>query len=206
MARQADLLSYLPPFLQEVEQFQIYAEITNPELTRIWELNEKLFRNQFILTADEDGISHFEKFPNLAPRGTLEQRRQRLLDNWNTSPLFTRQVLYERLKRLCGEGHFELDISHFSDYEIYLNLIPPLNGSLDEILYLFSWDYMLPANMLYFITGTFEEIIPQDLDLLIHCDMYQKDSCDLRKKETSSAVIYIGLNFQIEIVETNTIY
>ena len=74
MARQADLLSYLPPFLQEVEQFQIYAEITNPELTRIWELNEKLLRNQFILTADEDGISHFEKFPNLAPRGTLEQR------------------------------------------------------------------------------------------------------------------------------------
>ena len=201
MARQADLLSYLPPFLQEVEQFQTYAEITNPELTRIWELNEKLFRNQFILTADEDGISHFEKFPNLAPVGTLEERRQRLLDNWNTSPLFTRQVLYERLKRLCGEGHFELDISHFSDYEIYLNLIPPLLGKLDEITHLFSWDYILPANMLYDITGTFEEEIDQELDLLLYCSQFQSDSLNLQDKVSSSDVIYVDLYMESDILD-----
>lgn len=206
MARQADILSYLPPFLQEVEQFQTYAEITNPELNRIWELNEKLFRNQFILTADEEGISHFEKFPNLDPVGTLEERRQRVLDNWNLYPLYTRQVLYEKLKNLCGEGHFELDISHFSDYEIYLNLTPPLNGNLEEVIDLFSWNYMIPANMLYDIIGTFEETIQNPLSLLFHYSMYKKDVLDLRNKATSSAVIYVGLDFKIEIAEENIIY
>ena len=168
MARQADLLSYLPPFLQDVEQFQIYADITNPELNRIWELNEKLFRNQFIVTADEEGITHFEKFPNLAPIGTLEERRQRLLDNWNLYPLFTRQVLYERLKKLCGEGHFELDISHFSDYEIYLSLNLPLIGNLSEVIDLFSWNYMLPANLLYQINITLEKLI--ELNVLLNIE------------------------------------
>lgn len=206
MARQADILSYLPPYLQEVEQFQIYADITNPELTRIWELNAKLLRNQFILTADEDGITHFEKFPKLAPIGTLEERRQRLFDNWNLYPLFTRQVLYERLKRICGEGHFELDISHFSDYEIYLTLYPPLAGDLEEVVDLFSWNYMLPANMLYDIYGTFEDTIECPLNLLLHYSMYRKDILDLRNKANSSDVIYAGSNFRIEIVDTNTIY
>lgn len=206
MARQADILSYLPSFLQEVEQFQIYADITNPELNRIWELNEKLLRNQFILTADEEGITHFEKFPKLSPVGTLEERRQRLLDNWNLYPLFTRQVLYERLKNLCGEGHFELDISHFSDYEIYLTLYPPLDGDLNEIIDLFSWNYMLPANLIYDIYGTFEETIQHPLSLLFHYALYKKDVLDLRNKATSSDVIYTGVDFRIEIVENNTIY
>ena len=58
MIREVDLVSYLPPYLQEYNQETVAAlEAENPEFRLIWEASDRVLYNEFIATADEYGIS-----------------------------------------------------------------------------------------------------------------------------------------------------
>ena len=81
MIREVDLVSYLPPYLQEYNQETVAAlEAENPEFRLIWEASDRVLYNEFIATADEYGISRFEKILNILPskEDTLESRRARV--------------------------------------------------------------------------------------------------------------------------------
>ena len=68
MIREVDLVSYLPPYLQQYNQETVAAlEAENPEFRLIWEASDRVLYNEFIATADEYGISRFEKILNILP-------------------------------------------------------------------------------------------------------------------------------------------
>ena len=89
MTREVDLVSYLPPFLAEFKEIAVTLEAENPEFVLVWNAAERVLYNEFIETADEYGISRFEKILNILPskEDTLESRRARVQARWfNTIP------------------------------------------------------------------------------------------------------------------------
>ena len=67
MTREVDLVSYLPPFLAEFKEIAITLEAENPEFVLVWNAAERVLSNEFIETADEYGISRFEKILKILP-------------------------------------------------------------------------------------------------------------------------------------------
>ena len=67
MIREVDLVSYLPPFIAEYKETNITLEAENPEFVLVWKAADRVLYNEFIATADEYGISRFEKILNILP-------------------------------------------------------------------------------------------------------------------------------------------
>ena len=84
----------------------------------------RLSINQFILTADEQGIAAYEErlgiLPDLATED-LEFRRLRLLNRNQTKPPFTLEYLQERLDDLLGESGYLLTMD-YPNYTLSMEL------------------------------------------------------------------------------------
>lgn len=100
MIREVDLVSYLPPFMQSYKEPVAALEAENPEFSLMWSATDRCLRNRFISTADEYGISRFEKMLKIYPTAddTLESRRSRVQSKWfNTIP-YTWKVLLQLIQ------------------------------------------------------------------------------------------------------------
>ncbi|MGN1382617.1 MAG: putative phage tail protein [Eubacterium sp.] len=146
------LLSHLPDFLQEYREYQyILDEADQPELDWVDDQLEKDYNNFFVLSADEDGCSRYEKMYGLTPQpsATLEERRFAILSYLNKQLPYTERQLNNILTTLCGEGNFTVTLTP-SEYSIAVKLgLAAKNNrdSVDDLLH-----YLLPANLIYAIT------------------------------------------------------
>ena len=89
MTKTVDLVSYLPPFMADFKEISVTLEAENPEFVLVWNAADRVLQNEFIESADEYGISRFEKILNILPstEDTLESRRARVQARWfNTIP------------------------------------------------------------------------------------------------------------------------
>ena len=86
MIREVDLVSYLPPFLAEYKEIRAALAAEDPEFRIIWEAADRVLRNEFIATADEFGVSRYEKLLGITPyeKEQLESRRNRVMARWFT--------------------------------------------------------------------------------------------------------------------------
>ena len=100
MLRQADLLSYLPFFMQEYKEIAVALNAENPEFDLLLKDATDVLDNEYITTADEKGIKRFEKLLGILPEedDTLESRRAKVLVLWFVSLPYTMRML---IKRLC---------------------------------------------------------------------------------------------------------
>lgn len=147
MIREVDLVSYLPPYLQEYNQETVAAlEAENPEFRLIWEASDRVLYNEFIATADEYGISRFEKILNILPskEDTLESRRARVQSRWFTKIPYTLKALISKLIALCGDSNFEIT-KDFLYYKIGIETNLELFGQVEELEHII--ETMLPCNM-----------------------------------------------------------
>lgn len=147
MIREVDLVSYLPPYLQEYNQETVAAlEAENPEFRLIWEASDRVLYNEFIATADEYGISRFEKILNILPskEDTLESRRARVQSRWFTEIPYTLKALISKLIALCGDSNFEIT-KDFLYYKIGIETNLELFGQVEELEHII--ETMLPCNM-----------------------------------------------------------
>lgn len=105
MIREIDLLSYLPPFMQEYREFQALFSAENPEFMLVWKAAEKLLNNEFIATADEYGISKFEKLLNILPNASdsLEDRRFRVQMRWFDYMPYTLRSITQKIESIPCE-------------------------------------------------------------------------------------------------------
>lgn len=148
MIREVDLVSYLPPYLQEYNQETVAAlEAENPEFRLIWEASDRVLYNEFIATADEYGISRFEKILNILPskEDTLESRRARVQSRWFTEIPYTLKALISKLIALCGDSNFEIT-KDFLYYKIGIETNLELFGQVEELEHII--ETMLPCNMI----------------------------------------------------------
>jgi len=110
VAREVNILSYLPPVLQEIKELIEVANIENPVLESLWQEIENALNNQFILTANEQGAARYEQMLKLNVPGTdeLETRKFRVLTRYQEQPPYTNRVLKQLLDNLLGEGQYEM--------------------------------------------------------------------------------------------------
>lgn len=135
MTRDVSLLAYLPPFMQNFTEIAATLNAEDPEFVIVWDSADRVLKNQFIATADEYGISRFEKILEILPskEDTLESRRSRVQNRWfNDMPCTLRTLVY-RLTTLCADHGFTLT-KYFTDaytLEIYTDL--ELFGQVEEL-------------------------------------------------------------------------
>lgn len=147
MTREVDLVSYLPPFLAEFKEISVTLEAENPEFVLVWNAAEQVLQNEFIETADEYGISRFEKILNILPskEDTLESRRTRVQARWfNTIP-YTLKALITKLVALCGDSDFKIT-KEYQNYRIEILTNLELFGQVEELEHMI--ESMIPCNMI----------------------------------------------------------
>lgn len=132
--REVDLVSYLPPFLSKYKETVATLRAEDPEFRLIWDAAKRVLNNEFILTADEYGISRYEKILGLYPEkeDTLESRRARVLTRWTTTLPYTERMLIEKLIAICGENNFTF-IKNYDEYKIEIEVSVELFGQLEEL-------------------------------------------------------------------------
>lgn len=147
MIREVDLVSYLPPFMQSYKEPVAALEAENPEFSLMWSATDRCLRNRFISTADEYGISRFEKMLKIYPTAddTLESRRSRVQSKWfNTIP-YTWKVLLQKLLVLCGNSDFEVTGDFKTGYTLYIDTDLELYGQVEELENIINT--MIPENL-----------------------------------------------------------
>ena len=141
-----DLLSYLPLFLREYDETKAALNAENPEFELLWDKAAKALEDNFILTAGEDGIRHFEKVLGILPEPgrDLETRRGIVLARWLSRLPYTYRMLLKELGLICGED-FEANGSFEEDY--YLRVVSHMRDwtKTSEVKRLLN--KMVPANM-----------------------------------------------------------
>lgn len=134
MVREVDLVSYLPLFLQQYQEPNSTLTAENPEYTIVWNAADRVFKNEFIATADEYGISRYEEMLDILPfeEDTLESRRSRVQARWFTAIPYTMVTLLMKLTTLCGDNNFIVK-KKFATYQIYLETDLELFGQVEEL-------------------------------------------------------------------------
>lgn len=135
MIRDVDLASYLPPFMQGYKEPVAALDAENPEFMLVWKAVDHTLYNHFISTADEYGVSRYEKMLGIHPtdEDTLESRRSRVQSRWFTSIPYTMKVLIQKLKILCGDTDFTLKNDFAEGYTLTIETDLELYGQVEEI-------------------------------------------------------------------------
>lgn len=103
-----------PHYEREIFEFKEIARVESAQLDGADTQREKIFLNQFVLTADADGLAMFENLYNMIsePTDTLEFRRERILLRIQLQPPFTLRYLKQQLDKIIGAGKYTVDIDY----------------------------------------------------------------------------------------------
>lgn len=147
MIREVDLVSYLPPFMKSYKEPVAALDAANAEFQIVWKAVDRVLRNRFISTADEYGISRFEKLLGIYPSedDTLESRRSRVQNKWFDNIPYTMKMLLKRLTILCNSSDFILSHNFTEGYTLRIHTSLELFGQVEELETIIG--YMLPCNI-----------------------------------------------------------
>ena len=144
--RTVDLLSYLPPVVQELLEVKHIMETESIEFNLLVKEYQNLLSDQFVHEATENGLSRWERILKINPKptDTLESRRWEILNRLNIKIPYTFKMLKNKLYALYGDSY---TIKLISDiYTIRIRL-PPVSDS--ELRSTFNMvDVIAPANMI----------------------------------------------------------
>lgn len=155
MIREVDFVDYyLPPFMQSYKEPVEALKAEEPEFSLIWNATDKILYNKFISTADEYGISRYEKLLKIYPSAedTLESRRARVQSRWFKTIPYTMKVLIDKLVNLCGDSDFFIVADFSESYTMVLNVSLSLYGQVDELNDIIS--YVVPQNIIVNVNNT----------------------------------------------------
>lgn len=148
------LIDYLPPVLREIEEFKAINGAMQPEIESAWAELEKIMNNQFLSTADKNGVARWEKELGIFPKDTdtLETRKARIKAMWNRELPYTLTWLGNWLTSICGsDGHTESVSDYTINVRIDYSTIPQSDELVQEILEMLK--NMSPQNMVVQFTA-----------------------------------------------------
>lgn len=159
------LFDYLPPVLQDVLEFQWIMAAGQERMDHFQTRVDAVFDNQFIDTAQEEGIKRYESILGLYPKttDTLQERRIRIKARMNETLPFTIRRLEALLESLCGSERgrdWECELFH-NEYYIRIGVGLRAKNNEDDV-----WQMLrriLPANLLtdlYIIYNCHEYLRP----------------------------------------------
>lgn len=142
------IIKNYPHYERKVLEFQKIAEAEDFYLDNIEMNRQKILLNQFVLTADENGLSMFENLYNIVPLATdtIEDRRKRILIRIQLQPPYTLKFLMNQLDKIIGPGKYELDID-YDKYQIRISSAAESQLYAQEISIIMG--KIKPCNMQY---------------------------------------------------------
>lgn len=148
MARGISVIDYLPDVLKDSEEIKAINLVENEVLEALWEVTFARLNNQFILTADSEGLSRYEKMLKLkvSETDTLETRRFNVLARFQEKAPYTWKVLNTLLNSLLGEGNY-VATRDVVNKKVSLKIELTVSRQFDVIVEML--ERILPANMTY---------------------------------------------------------
>lgn len=146
MAKNVNLIQYLPDILQEIKEFGGIAAAENPELTALWSRLEDVSNDQFVQFATENGVKRWESILKIFPKGTdsLEDRRFRILTRLNEQLPYSYRMLEQQLATLCGEDGYRLQLNREA-YELIIRVALSAKSNYADVESMLK--RTVPANM-----------------------------------------------------------
>ncbi|RJX40861.1 DUF2313 domain-containing protein [Paenibacillus pinisoli] len=142
------ILSHLPDFYNVVEDFLRLGHTESIELDLLQNAVDQLFNDQFVLSAGHQAIRRRELMLEIQadPTETLEFRRRRILNRYQTKPPFTVRYLQQQLDMLVGSG---MTIVSVDPQAFVLTVTTNLDNAsvFREVLH--TVETIKPANLLY---------------------------------------------------------
>lgn len=177
------LLEYLPPFLREYYEFKQLCKSGDIEVSSIDKAVDWNFDSAFISDCDATVLSKYERLLGIIPTSSqsLENRRNKVLLQWNTVASMTLSQFISKLQEYCGKDNIYVDTSREQFYQLvlWLNIhkvdVPIIKDFVD------TW---LPMNVNYTLNGKTE--IEESLKIgfltkvekanIISVESYQEDA------------------------------
>lgn len=141
------LKQYMPAYYDGVREMNELLNVEDELFSKFSIEFDKLKANQFIMTADLDGIEIYERILGItATTGeSLDFRRSRALNRWVDIVPYTHNALYSKIARLQGNENFQI-IYDQKKYKITVITSLTIFGQVEELIN--TLDYMLPANLI----------------------------------------------------------
>jgi hypothetical protein len=171
------LIEYVYPDVAELGEISQIMSSEQVTVDDLWTLIEQVMNAQFIMKADETGISIYEKFLNIVPKQgeTLDERRAEVLSAFQDSLPYTRKMLKNLLLALgipddslqiTYPDNFHVEVGVSREYESLMDFIRALlermspytmQNSVDYKKY--TWGDALTQNWNYMLDKTWEEFL-----------------------------------------------
>ena len=176
MVRDISVIGYLPEVLQEVKELKALDSVENPILEEEWKLAYEQLDNGFVETANEFGLSRYEKMLKLkvSDLDTIETRRLRVLTRFQEQAPYSYKAIINILNTILGEGNytFQRDVANktvnmkiqltianqFAIIEDFLERVLPVNMNYNIELMFNTWDKFKTQTWGNLVTQTWDDV------------------------------------------------
>jgi hypothetical protein len=179
MIKEVDLIQYLPPIIQEYNEMQRITMAENPEFQLLWDMDENIRKQLYVITATDQGLKRFEKLLGLFPSSedTTELRRRRILSKWNEFPPYTLTQLNNMLTILCGADGFSTEVQN-ETYTLTVKVNLVAKSNFDDVNTLLK--RIVPANMVIVLELKYNTW--QELKAFTWCDLKEKTWREIKEE------------------------
>ena len=132
------LIDYLPPVLKEVEELNNILDVQQSEIYNLKDSVDRMFKDQFIADATEQGLSKWEKIFGIQPKATESEsdRKFRIYTRLSEQLVLTLPRLKQQLGYLCNNDYSVSVKSNYDDVAALLKRVVPANIIIDlDLLY-----------------------------------------------------------------------
>lgn len=116
------LNKYLPDFVSNISEFQELDKALTTELDELNHTIQQVQQNQFIETANHEGLSYYERMLKIKPDKDIEIRRFNILAKFNSTIPFTMRWLENSLNSTIGKESYLLDLDH-TNYTLMISIM-----------------------------------------------------------------------------------
>lgn len=140
------LRGQLPEYFRPIIEFREILKAHGYSLDKLDETSEKVKDNNYIATCDEETITYYEKLLGITYRfgDTMEYRRMRVLQKYNTIVPFSIEFMRDKLTELYGEDGYEMSVDSTA-CKLKIKVTSDRYGAID-LLYDLLWD-VVPAHI-----------------------------------------------------------
>lgn len=165
-----DLMRYLPTMYKDIKETKDLVNVENELLEKAGQYLERVLCNQFVLTADSEGIAYYESLLHIMPNpdDSIEFRRQRILNRMTIKPPFTFLFLRRKLDELIGTGKWKAYID-YDGYTLYVETQIKNQIWLEELTV--TINRIKPCNIVF----TNKPVFPSNIEVGEQIDLKQEE-------------------------------
>lgn len=134
------LKQQLPRYFRPIIEFGEILKAQGYGLDQFDKASAKVYANNYIATCDEETIAYYERLLGIVYRfgDTMEYRRTRVLQKYNTIVPFSVGFLRDKLTELYGEDGYEMSVDSAA-CKLKIKVTSDRHGAID-LLYELLWN------------------------------------------------------------------